>query len=230
MAILLLVIQLPGCVHASNKIKHKEQTRQMATRKADYKVAEPIINRWSSRAMSGESVSHDELMSLFEAARWAPSSYNNQPWRFIYATRDGKDWQKFMDLLVPFNQMWCKNAGALVVITSSNNFTDAVPNPSVVGTPSNTHSFDTGAAFQNMGLQGYLNGLVVHGMAGFDYAKAKEVLNIPDDYTVEAMVAVGKPGDVKDLPVDFQKGELPTGRKPVSEIVFEGKFGNNLTK
>ena len=202
----------------------------MATRKADYKVAEPIINRWSSRAMSGESVSHDELMSLFEAARWAPSSYNNQPWRFIYATRGSKDWQKFMDLLVPFNQMWCKNAGALVVITSSNNFTDAVPNPSVVGTPSGTHSFDTGAAFQNMGLQGYLNGLVVHGMAGFDYAKAKEELNIPDDYTVEAMVAIGKPGDVKDLPADFQKGELPSGRKPVSELAFEGKFSNNLTK
>ena len=198
----------------------------MATRKADYKVADPIINRWSSRAMSGESISQDELMSLFEAARWAPSSYNNQPWRFIYATRDSQDWQTFMDLLVPFNQLWCKNAAALVVIVSSNNFTDAVPNPSVVGTPSGTHSFDTGAAWQNLALQGYLNGLVVHGMAGFDYAKAKEVLNIPNDYTVEAMAAIGKPGELRSLPENLQGGEQRSGRKPVSQLVFEGKFGN----
>ena len=199
----------------------------MVTRKADFKIADPILNRYSPRAMSGEPISHNELMSLFEAARWAPSSYNNQPWRFIYATRDSKDWQTFMDLLVPFNQTWCKNAAALVVIVSSNNFTDVVPNPSVVGTPSNTHSFDTGAAWQNMALQGHINGLVVHGMAGFDYAKAKEVLNIPDDYTVEAMAAIGKPGDVRSLPEGMQKGEEKSGRRPVTELAFEGKFSNS---
>lgn len=209
---------------AADSIEQHSNRMQMSTRDPDYKVAEPIINRWSARAMSGASISDDELMSLFEAARWAPSSFNNQPWRFIYAKRDTPEWEKLFDLLVPFNQSWCKNAAALVVMVSANNFTDAVPNPDVIGQPSNTHSFDTGAAWQNIALQGWVNGLVVHGMAGFDYDKAKQELNIPDDYTVEAMCAIGKPGDLKKLPEDLQKAENVSDRKPVSELVFEGSF------
>lgn len=186
-------------------------------RKADYPVDDIFINRWSPRAMSGESISREELMSLFEAARWAPSSYNNQPWRFLYALRDTPEWSLFFDLLVEFNQSWAKNAAALILILSKKNFDHN-------GQPSLTHSFDTGAAWAGLALQGFRNGLVVHGMQGFDYDKAKTVLNIPDEYQVEAMAAVGKPGRKENLPEALRERETPSTRKPIAEIVFEGKF------
>ena len=186
----------------------------MSNRKPQYNVSATIINRWSPRSMSGESIMDDELMSLFEAARWAPSSYNGQPWRFIYVKRDTPEWHTFFDLLVEFNKSWCKNAAALVLIISKNDFVHS-------GEPSRTHSFDTGAAWQNLALQGTMNGLVVHGMSGFDYEKAKQVLNIPDGYTVEAMCAVGKPGSKKSIDEELKER---SNRKPVEEFVSEGTF------
>jgi nitroreductase len=156
-------------------------------------------------------------MTLFEAARWAPSSYNNQPWHFIYATKDSAEWKTFFNLLIEFNQSWCKNAAALVVIVSKNAF--AYNNK-----PSRTHSFDTGAAWENLCIQATHMKLVAHGMEGFDYDKAKQNLNIPDDYTVEAMCAIGKPGKKEDLPADLQKREELSDRKPSTEFVYSGKF------
>lgn len=184
---------------------------------AAYPIADFILQRWSPRAMSGGSITDDELMQLFEAARWAPSCYNNQPWRFVYAKKDDPFWQFFFDLLVPFNQSWCKNAGVLVLIISKNNFAynDA---------PSRTHAFDTGAAWQNIALQGHHNGLVVHGMEGFDYEKAKELIHLPNGYTVQAMFAVGKPGNKEDLPKDLQEREVPSDRRPVESFVFKERF------
>lgn len=167
-------------------------------RSAQYPIESIILNRWSAYAMSGESISDNELMMLFEAARWAPSSYNGQPWRFVYAKRDTSQWQLFLNLMVPFNQGWAQNAAVLIVVISKNDFEHN-------GTHSRTHSFDTGAAWQNLALQGVHMGLVVHAMEGFDYDKAKEGLNIPDSYTVEAMVAVGKPGNINVLDDGLQK-------------------------
>ena len=186
-------------------------------RKSEYSVDEIFLKRWSPRAMSGEEISNDELMSLFEAARWAPSSFNNQPWRFLYARRNTNNWELFFNLLVEGNKTWVKNAAALIVIVSKKTFDHN-------GNPSKTHSFDTGAAWQNLALQGSLKGLVVHGMQGFDYDKAREVLNIPDGYEVEAMVAVGKPGRKEDLPERLQQREVPSDRKNLSDIAFEGMF------
>lgn len=186
------------------------------TRKAGYPIHEMFINRWSPRAMSGASISDQQLYTLFEAARWAPSSYNSQPWRFIYVKRDSSNWQKFFDLLVPFNQTWCKNAAALVVIISKKNFD--------WGEPSISHSFDAGAAWQNLSLQGSEMGLVIHGMSGFDYDKAKKELYIPDDYVVEVMFAVGHPADETVLPENLRKDEKPSGRKPLQELIYEGSF------
>lgn len=186
-------------------------------RKPEYKVDQIFLNRWSPRAMSGEKITKDELMSLFEAAKWAPSSYNNQSWRFVYALKDTPQWKTLFELLGEFNQLWCKNAAAVVVIVSKTTFDHD-------GKPSITHSFDTGAAWENFALQGSLNGLVVHGMQGFDYDKAKKALGIPDDYVVEAMAVVGKPGKKEDLPANLQEREVPSGRKKVAEIAFEGKF------
>lgn len=180
-------------------------------------IADIFLNRWSPRAMSGDSVSDKELMALFEAARWAPSSYNGQPWRFIYAKRGTPAWDTLFNLLVDFNKSWAKNAGALVVIVSKNNFDHN-------NEPSRTHSFDTGAAWQNLALQGSLNGLVVHGMSGFYYERAAKDLHIPQDYTVEAMAAIGKPGSVNDLPEAMRSSEHPSGRNALETMVFEGTF------
>jgi nitroreductase len=186
-------------------------------RKPEFDVDEIFLNRWSPRAMSGEEISEAELMSLFEAAKWAPSSFNNQPWRFLYTRRNSENWGLFFNLLAEFNQAWAKNASALMVIISRKTFDHN-------GKPSRTHSFDTGAAWQNLALQGALKGLVVHGMQGFDYDKAREVLNVSDDYEVEAMVAVGMPGKVEELPERLREREFPSTRKKLSEIVFEGKL------
>ena len=186
-------------------------------RKPGHNINEIFINRWSPRAMSGEKLSNDELMSLFEAARWAPSSFNEQPWRFLYANKGTNNWDIFLNLLVDFNKAWVKNAGVLIVVISRKTFEHN-------GNRSTTHSLDTGAAWENLALQGSLMELVVHGMAGFDYERAKFDLNIPDEYNVEAMIAVGKPGKKEALPKEMQDREMPSDRKKLSEIVIEGKF------
>ncbi len=188
------------------------------SRQTEFPIEAIFTKRWSPRAMSGKAIDIKELDSLFEAARWAPSSFNNQPWRFVYALRDTSNWEKFLNLLVPFNQTWAKNASALVVIVSKNTFDHN-------GEPMPTHSFDTGSAWQNLSLEGSARGLVVHGMGGFDYAKAKTELAIPDGYTVEAMAAIGQVGALDVLPEQMQKGEVPSQRKPLKDIVFEGQFG-----
>lgn len=175
-----------------------------------------FLERWSPRAMSGKEVCDDDLMALFEAARWAPSSYNEQPWRFIYAKKGTEQWDTFMDLLVPFNQTWCKNGSVLIVIISKNS--------SANGDFNGLHSFDTGSAWENLALQGSLKGLVVHGMGGFDYNKARLALHIPNDYTVEAMCVIGHPGDISMLPEQLRNSEKPSGRKKIAEIVCQGEF------
>lgn len=176
-----------------------------------------ILNRWSPRAMSGEKLTNGELMPLFEAARWAPSSFNGQFWRFIYAKRGTKNWKSFFNLLAKPNQAWCKDAGVLVVILSRKNF-------EYNGKPARTHSFDTGSAWENLALEGTRRGLVVHGMQGFDYTKAKKVVKAPKNYDVMAMIAIGKKGKKKDLPEELQKMESLSQRKPLKEIAMEGKF------
>lgn len=180
-------------------------------------ISELILNRWSPRAFSGETIPTETLMSLFEAARWAPSSYNNQSWRFIYAQKNTPHWDALFNLMVEFNQSWTKNAAALVVIVSKKTFDHN-------GEASITHSFDSGAAWENLALEASSRGIIAHGMQGFDYEKAKIVLGVPEGYAVEAMVAIGMPGKKEDLPAMLQEKEVPSDRKPLSELVMEGKF------
>ncbi|HEX8560597.1 MAG TPA: nitroreductase family protein [Pyrinomonadaceae bacterium] len=187
------------------------------SRKADYPVDELFLDRWSPRALSGEAVSDEELMTLFEAARWAPSSYNNQPWRILYARRDAEHWPTFFGLLVEGNQAWAKDAAALVLFVSKETF-------DFNGRPYPTHSFDTGAAWENLALQATMLGLVAHGMQGFDYERARSELNIPEGFRVEAMAAIGRPGDPARLPEHLREREQPSGRKPLAEVVAEGPF------
>ena len=191
-------------------------------RQPDY-LSEPLFHRrWSPRAMSGETLSETEINVLFEAARWAPSCFNEQPWRFLYARSGGAHWETFFDLMVEGNQRWAKTSALLIVVISRETF---ARNDS----PSPTHSYDTGAAWQNIVLQGSSMGLVVHGMAGFDYERAHTALGVPEGYRVEAMIAVGRPGKLEDLHESMREREVPSERKLVSELAFEGTFPNALT-
>jgi nitroreductase len=186
-------------------------------RTPDHEIESIFAARWSPRAMSGEPLSEEEMLTLFEAARWAPSTYNEQEWRFLYARRDTPQWQTFFDLLVEGNQAWCKNAAILVLILAHKVFErNGKPNP--------VHLFDSGCAFENLALQGTAMGLVVHGMQGFDFDKARTAQNVPDDYAVAAMFAAGKPGPLTNLPEPLREREKPSGRKPVREIIREGAF------
>lgn len=185
-------------------------------RKRENAVDEIFINRWSPRAMSAEALDEATLRTLLEAARWAPSSNNNQPWRFIYARRDTPHWERFFNLLDEGNQNWAINAAVLMVVVSKATFDS--------GKPSRTHSFDTGAAWLSLALQGSMKGLVVHGMQGFSYERAQKELQVPDGYTVEAMIAIGRPGRKEDLPEYQQKREFPSSRKTIPEIAMEGFF------
>lgn len=185
-------------------------------RKLENNVHEIFISRWSPRAMSGEEINEAALKTLFEAARWAPSSNNNQPWRFIYARRNTPYWDTLFGLMNEGNQVWAKNAAVLMVVISKTTFDS--------GKPARTHSYDTGAAWVSLALQGSLNNLVVHGMQGFDYERARKELRVPDDYTVEAMIAVGRHGKKEDLPDYQQEREFPSSRKNIAEITMEGIF------
>jgi len=174
--------------------------------------------------MTGEPLPNDELMALFEAARWAPSSYNAQPWRFIIARRENhQQWDRFLDLLVPANQVWAKQAAVLVVVVSREIF-EHNDKPSV------THAFDAGAAWENLALEAARRGLVAHGMQGFDYDRARQQLGIPPEFEVHAMIAIGKRRPRENLPERVQAMEEPNSRKPLQEILFEGSFGAALRK
>jgi nitroreductase len=176
-----------------------------------------FLDRWSSRAMSGETLSDAELMPLFEAARWAPSSGNFQPWRFLYARRDTDFWPAFFELLNPGNRSWAQRAGALVLVISRTHFDGD-------GRPCVTHSFDAGAAWQNLALQAWLGNLVAHGIGGFDAERARRVLRVPAAYAVEAMIVLGKRGDPALLDESQRKREVPSDRRPLAQSVCEGPF------
>lgn len=187
-------------------------------RKTEYEINELFLNRCSSRALS-DNVSKKEIMELFEAARWSPSASNIQPWRFYYAMKNTPVWNDFFGLLVEFNQIWAKNAAALIIIVSKKTNATGEYNP--------THSFDTGAAWMSLALQASLNEIVAHAMAGFDYEKAKQILGLPGDYSVEAMVAIGRKGSIDVLPERMQKGEKFSDRIPIKDFVFEGKYNKS---
>jgi nitroreductase len=189
------------------------------TRNTTYEINDLIVNRWSPRSFLPEELSDKKLFSLFEAARWAPSSSNGQPWRFIFAKRDSQHWNGLFNLLVDFNKQWCANASVLVVVLAKKTFEHN-------GQPIATRQFDAGAAWENLALQAISEGLFTHAMAGFDYEKARKDLAVPDDYDVVAMIAIGKIGPKEKLSSELQTREVPSTRKPLSELIMEGKFGN----
>jgi len=195
----------------------QKQKGSIEIRKVEKNINRIFVNRWSPRAMSGEEISHDDLMGLFEAARWVPSSYNNQPWRFIYAKRNTDHWQTFISFLAEGNKIWAQNAAVLVVVISRKNF-EFNEKPAI------THQFDAGAAWENLALEATSRGLITHGMQGFDYNQARKELDVPENFDVMAMIAIGKLGKKENLPLDLKEREYPSDRKPLEEIVMEAKF------
>jgi nitroreductase len=186
---------------------------------ADYPIDPTILERWSPRAFDQSPLTSDELFTLFEAARWAPSAFNSQPWRFVYALRDTPEWEQLLSALLPFNAAWAQHASALLFILSDTLFT---PPGKTEPQPATTASFDTGAAWGVLALQATRLGLHVHAMAGFDRAHAAEVLHSSARYHIEAAVAIGRIGDADSLPEALRAREFPSPRKPLSEIAFQG--------
>ena len=188
-------------------------------RTADYPIEARFLERWSPRAFDGNALTEEQLLPLFEAARWAPSSYNVQPWRFLYARRDTPDWQRFLDLLIPFNQDWAKSAGALVFVLSDTQMGEGED-----AKPSHSHSFDAGAAWAQFALQAHAQGLHAHGMTGVDFDRAQSELKVPTRFRIEAAIAIGRMGDSGSLPETLRSRETPSGRRPVGESIAAGNF------
>jgi nitroreductase len=186
-------------------------------RKADHPIETLFLKRWSPRSFSDQPLSDAELNSLFEAARWAPSTYNEQEWRYLYARNGDQHWNTFFNILVSANQAWCNRAAALVVVISKKTFTKT-------GKPNPVHTFDSGLSTMNLMLQAAAMDLVAHGMAGFDRDKARRDLKIPDDFQPEAMIALGHPGDTDTLAPELREREVPTGRKKIDEFARAGTF------
>jgi len=189
----------------------------MTTRHADHPILPHFLDRWSPRAFDPRPIEDDTLMTLFEAARWSPSSFNYQPWRFVYAKRDDAHWDAFLSALIPFNQEWAKNSSALVYIVS-----DTIMEAYGERKPSHSHSFDAGAAWMALALQAHNMGLITHGMTGVDFEAAAKAVNLPEGFRVEAAIAIGYHGDKAALPEQMQEREVKSDRKPLAEIVFNG--------
>ncbi len=185
-------------------------------RKPDYPIHDLLLTRWSPRAMSGEALEPEKLMTLFEAARWSPSAANLQDRLFLYAYRDTPAFEQFFSLLNPSNQEWCAKAAVLIVVFSDTLRPSGKDNP--------WHAFDTGLAVENLLLQACTMELVGHAMAGFSYERAKTELNVPERFVPQCMIAIGHHGDPNELSEYNQGREIPSQRKPIQDIIHEGAY------
>ncbi|HUN94236.1 MAG TPA: nitroreductase family protein [Burkholderiaceae bacterium] len=181
-----------------------------------------FTSRWSPRAFTDEAIDAPTLLRFFEAARWAPSASNSQPWRFVYSLNGSPSWAPFLGFLVEFNREWARGAAALVLVVSRKTF---VPAGGSAAVATASHSFDTGAAWISFAFQAQRDGWSTHAMGGFDKDLARRSLAIPDDYHLEAMVAVGRRGDPATLPDKLRQREQPNDRVPLARLVAEGEFG-----
>lgn len=189
------------------------------SRHSDHPIHDQFTERWSPRAFKATVLTEAELLPLFEAARWAPSASNNQPWRLAYGLRGDEGFAKIAEALVPGNRLWAEKAGALVAVASATTVEregKSSPNP--------WHAFDSGTAWGYLALQALHAGLAAHAMGGFDAAKLAENLNMPQGYVLHAVVAVGHRGDADLLPEPLKSRETPSGRRPIRETVGHGRF------
>ncbi|KXG85544.1 nitroreductase family protein [Agrobacterium bohemicum] len=190
------------------------------SRQSEYPVDPIFLDRWSPRAFVDAAMPKEHLLTILDAAHWAPSASNQQPWRFVYTHKGSPHWDTFISLLMEGNQRWAKDASVLLFVISRNY------NVSRDGEkkPATTHSFDAGAAWFALALQAHYLGYHAHAMAGIFNDKIVETLNVPEGYVVEAAVAIGTIADKSTLPDDLAARENPSERLPLSDVAFEGSF------
>jgi nitroreductase len=186
---------------------------------ANRRVEDYIVRRWSPRSFDASEMPMEDLEAIFEAAGWAPSSYNIQPWRFLYARRGDANWDRFLSLLIDSNKAWAKDASVLIFIVS-----DRMNRLGDEPQPNRPHTFDAGAAWAMMALQATAMGYHAHGMIGVHLDEAEKELRIPADHSLEAAVAIGRQAPKERLPERLQQREFASGRKPVSDIAFAGSL------
>ncbi|MCY1668053.1 nitroreductase family protein [Rhizobium sp. SL86] len=191
------------------------------TRVADHPIADFFKDRWSPRAFGTETMSGDDLLGLLEAARWAPSGLNAQPWRFVYSFRGEPQFDALIAALWEGNRGWAQHAAALIAITTK---TTLVLPGSETEVPNPGHAFDAGAAWSHFALQAHLNGWSTHAMGGFDPAKAAAALKMPEGYAMQVVIAVGRRADADQLPEALRGRESPSPRRPVLDLAFHGTF------
>ena len=183
------------------------------------KVLQLFVDRWSPRSFDESAMPDDDLEAIFAAAGLAPSAFNVQPWRFLYARRSDADWKRFLSLLAPFNQSWAKNASVLAFIVSNTKTRHGGETKDLY-----SHSFDAGAAWAQMALQATHLGYHAHAMTGLEFDQARAELGLPDDVRLEAAVAIGRRDTPDRLPESLRERETPSDRKPVSEIAIAGRW------
>ncbi len=191
------------------------------TRPTQAPVDARFVDRWSPRSFTGKTITQAELMSLFEAARWAPSTSNTQPWRFVYGLAGSPGFEAIFGTLVAFNQGWAAKASALIAVCSA---THSVAPGTTEAKPSPKHAFDTGAAWMSLALQAETMGWRTHAMGGFDAEALRSALGVPEEFAVQCVVAVGEQGPRESLPAALQEREVPNGRQPLEAMVAEGRF------
>lgn len=193
---------------------------QPTGRQPDHPVAPEFPARWSPRSFTDREVSEAEVMSLLEAARWAPSGSNHQPWRIVWARRGEPAFDAIRDSLIGNNPLWAGNAAALFAFASR----DTVTNREGVEVPNRTAGFDTGAAWMSLALQARTMGLFAHAMGGFSKDKLAAAIHLPEGHTLHCVVAVGEQGPADALPEGLRERERPSSRKHVDEIAKLGRF------
>ena len=174
-------------------------------------------SRWSARAMNGDPVPVATIETLLEAARWAPSCFNAQPWRFAYVTNTDDEWSDAFATVMEGNQRWVAKAGALIAVASRRTYEET-------HAPSPTHTLDTGAAWMSIALQAFDMGLVAHAMLGFHPQLARSNWRVPLGFDLHTIVAVGYPGEIDDLHERLRDRETPSARKPLAAIAQQGGF------
>ncbi|OUJ03030.1 nitroreductase family protein [Acetobacter cibinongensis] len=191
------------------------------THKRSSSAAPFILERWSPRAFVPSDIAETELLALLEAGRWAPSAYNRQPWRFIYARRSTPEWERFLSLLVPFNRAWAEHASAVVYVASHRTIKDEK-----TGVPQDnpTHAFDAGAASLLIQLQAFHEGWVAHPVSGFDHEAAQRQFNVPEEYVLHAALIIGRLGEKQSLPEYLQSKEQLSDRLPLANVAFSGAW------
>lgn len=189
-------------------------------RQAGFEIDPVYLKRWSPRSFAEKPVKEELLLSLFEAARWAPSANNEQPWRFIVA-RTETERTAFLSFINDGNRLWCAKAPVLALVLSLTHNSR--------GRPSRTHAFDTGAAWGYLALEAARKGLVSHAMGGYDPVKAREMLNIPEQYDTHAVIAIGYQGETESLAPNLQEREKPSDRRNTIDSLFAGTFGRTYS-